>query len=315
MRRQQENSEIGIEVKITDSCNQYCFHCMNNDSVSNGIDLNIEFFLRKFEEWINSSQEIGVNIREVRITGGEPLLRTDAVMRIAYLCQSASIRCGMNTNATLLTAEVAQKLKKAGMKIIKISLDAANEEVFKKVRGKNASLEKVHAGIRNAVNNDFYVILRFTLCELNKDQLISCYEAGRDMGVDRFQVKPLIPAGRGFSSKALLNQTQIFDVIKQLNTKVIDDSLPWEVLCWISEMDGGCETKVCGSIDKVYIKTNFDIITCNYLSETLPIGNMLEDSFSGIYSNRIACNIMKSKGISVLEKCPQLAALPTLPVN
>ena len=313
MRSQLENREIGIEVKITDRCNQQCFHCMNNDSVSSGTDLDIDLFLKKFDEWIISSQEMGVSIRELRITGGEPLLRADAVIRIAQRCQSASIPCGINTNATLLTVELAQQLKLAGLKIVKISLDAADEEVLKKVRGGNTSLQKVRAGIKNAVLSDFYVILRFTLSEFNKDQLIPCYKSGRDLGVDKFQVKPLIPAGRGFSSKAFLNQKQISASIEKLKTKIIDPSPSLEVLCWIPEMTGDYSTKVCGSIDKVYIKTNMEIITCNYLSETLPIGNMLEDSFSRIYSERVACNIMSNKGISVLEKCPQLANLPPVP--
>ena len=111
---------------------------MNDDSSANNDDLDIELFLKKFDDWISSSKEMGVSIKELRITGGEPLLREEGLIRIVQRCQSASITCGINTNASLLSEKLAQQLKEVGLETVKISLDAVNQDILAKIKGKKA---------------------------------------------------------------------------------------------------------------------------------------------------------------------------------
>jgi cyclic pyranopterin phosphate synthase len=89
--------------------------------------------------------EFGVN--KIRITGGEPLLRTDLHVLIDMLSGTPGLDdLTLTTNAYLLPQQ-AQQLKDAGLKRITISLDTLDEEVFKVMNGRGISIDKVLAGI------------------------------------------------------------------------------------------------------------------------------------------------------------------------
>ena len=103
METGQEPQSIGIELKITNRCNLHCGHCMNEDSPCSSGDVDIPLFVKRLEEKETNSAGSRFRIKEVRITGGEPLLALDGVTQIARACKELGVDCGINTNGTLLT--------------------------------------------------------------------------------------------------------------------------------------------------------------------------------------------------------------------
>jgi GTP 3',8-cyclase len=159
---------LSIEVKVTDRCNQCCFHCMNDDAPGAGRDLDCDLFLQRLTEWGRNRHLSNVNISEVRITGGEPLLNLPAVTAISRACRELQIVSGINTNASLLDKATQALLKDAGLTTIKASFDALEEDVWQAMRGSAFSLVKINASIREAVDAGFRVICaRVRQCQQN----------------------------------------------------------------------------------------------------------------------------------------------------
>lgn len=296
---------IGIEVKMTNKCDQRCSHCMNEDSPHKTGDLNSSVFIEKFEKWVESCEPFEFYIKEVRMTGGEPLLCLQAVEKIANSCKKLEIPCGINTNASSLTPSVAVRIQALGINLVKISMDATDDLTLQKIRGQNSSLQRIIAGIINALGNSLEVILRFTLCKHNQHQLISCYEMARRFGVKKLQIKPLVRHGRAVYTDAFLTAEQISESLSELAGQIASDGTQPEVLCWPPEMSGGLPSKGCGSIDKIYVATNLQAIICNYVPKAVPIGDLKKDPLDRILLQRHS-NIWKSpKGYSLVAGCPQ----------
>ena len=165
MNQEALRENISLEVKVTDRCNQSCFHCMNSDGLENrGENLDCYQFVKKLTQWSESYGQSPYQINEIRMTGGEPLLNLEGVITIAKACQSLQIRSGINTNGTFLDESVASILREAKLETVKISFDSLDEAILRKMRGPQASLSKTLAGIRNSIDFSFQTILRFTLC-------------------------------------------------------------------------------------------------------------------------------------------------------
>jgi MoaA/NifB/PqqE/SkfB family radical SAM enzyme len=297
---------IGIEVKVTNRCNQRCFHCMNNDSANSGEDLDSVQFTEKLNQWANAQVHSDYRIKEIRMTGGEPLLNLHTVTGIAHTCRSLGIDTGINTNATLLDKPTAQQLKESGLKIVKASFDTIDENTFRQMRGKRASWARTLAGIRTAIEGGFRVILRLTLCSYNRKQLLSCYYMARDLGVEKLQIKPLISTGRANFSEAFLTRAEVRQALCELSTVVRGPFAQPEILCWPSEDSGSLPCKGCGSLDKIYVSPNFDVFTCNYIVGTDGIGNLIKDTLETIFYRRKFESPQNDGRQFIIRGCPQV---------
>ena len=140
-----------LRISVTDRCNIRCFYCMPNE--------NVEFKPRdellsyeEIERFVKAMIPLG--IRKLRITGGEPLVRSDISHLIERLARLPGIDdLAMTTNALLL-ADHAQQLAQAGLSRLNISLDALSEQNFEKVT-RRKGLDRVLAGIDAAEEAGF----------------------------------------------------------------------------------------------------------------------------------------------------------------
>ncbi|MFP5212748.1 MAG: GTP 3',8-cyclase MoaA [Acidobacteriota bacterium] len=116
-----------LRLSITDRCNLRCAYCMPESGVPK---LDHDSILR-YEEILRLARIISeMGISKIRLTGGEPLVRQDAL----YLCEALARLPGvesltMTTNGVLL-ARHAEALVKAGLRRVNISLDTLRPERF-----------------------------------------------------------------------------------------------------------------------------------------------------------------------------------------
>jgi cyclic pyranopterin phosphate synthase len=297
---------ISIEVKVTDRCNLDCFHCVNNDGPDHGIDIDGSLFTKKLAQWVDNRERSSYKVKEVRMTGGEPLLNLDAVTEIARTCNCLGIQSGINTNATLLDASTARLLKEAGLGIVKASFDSIDEMTLRQIRGPKASLSGILTGIQNAIEYGFRVILRLTLCSYNRDQLVTCYRMAQDLGVEKLQIKPLIRSGRAVDSKEFLSQDELYRTFSELAGAVNGPIAQPEILCWPSKEAAGLANNVCNSLNKIYVSTGYEAYICNYLPLIGAIGNLTQDPLERIFQQRQIRITQDANGHAILASCPQL---------
>ncbi len=137
-----------IRLSITDRCDFRCVYCMGEDMTFLPRDevLSLEECARLVKIFI------GLGVSKVRITGGEPLVRKNALWLFEEIGQYVP-ELVLTTNGSQL-AQQAVALKKAGVKRINISIDSLKPEQFKKIT-RTGSLEQVLAGLQASIHAGF----------------------------------------------------------------------------------------------------------------------------------------------------------------
>src|SRR5919197_4322301 len=115
-----------LRIAITDRCNYKCVYCRTGNEGAVYGDL-------PFAEYLRMSRVlVGMGIRKIRITGGEPLLRNGVVDFVRALSglrdvDGDPLDLAITTNGHLL-ADMAQPLKEAGLNRVTVSMDAVDPE-------------------------------------------------------------------------------------------------------------------------------------------------------------------------------------------
>lgn len=133
-----------MRLSLTDKCNLRCTYCMPAE----GLEWLAKQAVMSADEIVRIVR-IGVDllgVRELRLTGGEPLVRHDLVEIIASLRRNhPELPISMTTNAVGL-AKKAAALKAAGLTRINVSLDSLHEETFTQLT-RRPFLDQVLAGV------------------------------------------------------------------------------------------------------------------------------------------------------------------------
>ena len=140
-----------LRISVTDRCNFRCPYCMPAEIFGESYQFLPKADILTFEEITRLAGifvEMGVN--KLRITGGEPLLRTQLHELIAMLSAIPGAEdLTLTTNAYLLPQQ-ARLLREAGLQRITVSLDTLDDEIFKRMNGRGFGVQRVLQGIEKA---------------------------------------------------------------------------------------------------------------------------------------------------------------------
>src|SRR5207245_3053132 len=126
-------------VSVTGPCNLRCRYCMPEE----------EYVWLPREELLTFEEITAVvalfterGVEDVRLTGGEPLLRKDLPLLVQMLARNSRIKdLALTTNGVLL-AEQARALRDAGLHRLSISLDTLRPERFKALTRRDTRSEE-----------------------------------------------------------------------------------------------------------------------------------------------------------------------------
>lgn len=182
-----------LRISVTDKCNLKCFYCRPD---------NMEFIpheeILRYEEiarLVKSLTKYG--LRKVRITGGEPLVRPQIEKLVELISQIPQIEdIGMTTNGITLSQH-AEKLKKAGLKRLNISIDSLKPDLFYQIT--KGRLEDVIQGIKVSKELGFSPIKinAVIINGLNEDEAVDFVDFGIEYGVEVRFIE-MMPLGQGF---------------------------------------------------------------------------------------------------------------------
>lgn len=139
-----------IRLSITDRCDFRCVYCMAEEMTFLPRDevLSLEECARLVRIFV------GLGVTKVRITGGEPLVRKNALWLFEEVGKLQGLKeLVLTTNGSQLESQ-AVALKKAGVKRINISIDSLKPERFKKIT-RTGDLNKVLAGLQASIHAGF----------------------------------------------------------------------------------------------------------------------------------------------------------------
>jgi cyclic pyranopterin phosphate synthase len=135
-----------VRISVTDKCNFRCTYCMPAE----GLDWLRRDEILAFEEIQRLTSVLArLGVNEVRLTGGEPLVRRDVPNLVAMLAAIPGVDdLSLTTNGILL-ARHAQALVDAGLRRINVSLDSLDHVRFAEITRRDA-LDQVLAGLAAA---------------------------------------------------------------------------------------------------------------------------------------------------------------------
>jgi 12,18-didecarboxysiroheme deacetylase len=175
---------------VTRRCNLKCLHCYAQAGAQAAPD---ELNLGEGLALLQDLKELGTPV--VLFSGGEPLMRPD-LLELVHWTVTAGLRAVVSTNGTLITREMAGRLKELGLSYVGISLDgtAATHDRF---RGQPGAFAAAMAGVRHCQEADLKVGLRFTLSRLNWQEVPAIFDLVEEYRIPRICFYHLVYAGRG----------------------------------------------------------------------------------------------------------------------
>jgi cyclic pyranopterin phosphate synthase len=132
-----------LRISVTDRCNLRCIYCMPEQ----GIKILHRDDILRFEDIlkiVKAAASLGIN--KIRYTGGEPLVMKDIDNLIYETSKIQQIKDIAITTNGILLSDMAEKLKKAGLKRVNISLDTLDKEKFRSIT-RIGNIDKVFESI------------------------------------------------------------------------------------------------------------------------------------------------------------------------
>lgn len=154
-----------IRLSITDRCDFRCVYCMSGDMtfLPRNEVLSLEECARLVKIFV------GLGVSKVRITGGEPLVRKNAMWLFEEVGKLQGLKeLVLTTNGSQLESQ-AIALKKAGVKRINISIDSLDADRFKKIT-RTGDLNKVLDGLQASIHAGFEGIKINTVLMKNSNE-------------------------------------------------------------------------------------------------------------------------------------------------
>ncbi len=139
-----------LRISVTDRCNFRCVYCMPKEVFGRDFEFLPRQALLSFEE-IDRLARIfhGFGVRKIRLTGGEPLVRSELEVLVRMLARLPEVDLTMTTNGLLLP-QWAEPLKAAGLGRVTVSLDSLDDQVFQAMNDVGVTVDRVLTGIQAA---------------------------------------------------------------------------------------------------------------------------------------------------------------------
>ncbi len=137
-----------LRISVTDRCNFRCPYCMPAEVFGPGYPFLRDPQLMKLDELGRIGRAfVALGVEKVRLTGGEPLLRSDVPDLVRLLKNDLGVRdVALTTNGWLLE-KVAPALKAAGLDRVNVSVDSLDETTAGKLNGLGFKIGRVLRGI------------------------------------------------------------------------------------------------------------------------------------------------------------------------
>ncbi len=209
-----------VSWMTTNRCNLKCEHCYQDAAECDSRELTTAEGKAMIEQIARAGFKIMI------FSGGEPLMRDDIFELVAHAA-AQGLRPVFGSNGTLITDEVARKLKEAGacsMGISIDSLDAAKHDAFRGVAGAHAD---TLAGIEACKSAGLDFQIHTTVVDWNRDEVCDITDFAQSIGAVNHSIFFLIPVGRGKyieepSLKVLENEALLQDIMRKAAEVDID---------------------------------------------------------------------------------------------
>ncbi|MEM2137003.1 MAG: radical SAM protein [Candidatus Methanomethylicia archaeon] len=186
---QKLDSPFLVVWNFTNLCNLKCKHCYQNveKALINELTLEEKFYaLKQLED---------AGVAAIAFSGGEPLIHPH-FFQIAEKAVNMGFYTAIATNGTIISNDVAKKIRDIGVNYVEISLDSANPIKHDYFRGVKGAWEKAVEGIKNCVKNDIFTGIAVTTTKMNYKETMEIIKLAKKFEVKRVIFFNFIPVSR-----------------------------------------------------------------------------------------------------------------------
>jgi cyclic pyranopterin phosphate synthase len=208
-----------LRVSLLNTCNFSCEYCVSDDTAASGMAVisapkEEQLSTDEFASMIGAVHKL-VNLKSIRLTGGEPLLYMGLFELISKIRKLGIEDIRLTTNGYYLK-QTASQLKEAGLQSINISIDAIDLELFKKI-ARHHQAQRVFDGIEAALHAGFHVKLNAVIMRgRNESQIIPLLDYAAQLGV-KIRYLELMKMGHLFegNNNLFFSEKEILETIDQ----------------------------------------------------------------------------------------------------
>jgi radical SAM protein with 4Fe4S-binding SPASM domain len=267
------------EIALTYRCNLKCRFCYagcgENTKVSP--ELSTAQLSTLLDMIFNEAQ-----VPSVSFTGGEPTLRPDLPELVKH-AKKTGFWVNLITNGTLVTKELAVKLKDSGLDSAQVSVEAGNAGLHDPIAAVPGSFERTMSGIENIRDAGIRVHTNTTISALNRNALEGIVDMVKRLGLDKLSMNMLMPAGSAITNidETFISYTDIGPLVESVKRAAERAGLEFmwyspTPVCIFNPVEHGLGNKGCAACDGLLsVAPNGDVLPCS--SYPKPMGNMLEN--------------------------------------
>jgi len=191
---------------LTQGCNLACKHCWLSPPLETGAPKYPVMQVSDFERAISEAKPLG--LQTVKLTGGEPLLHSE-IFDIIDIIEREELSLVIETNGTLLTDKLAERISRVNRPCVSISIDSTNPDTHDQIRNIPGAFHKSIEGIKHLVNHGIYPQVIASLLPENKDDIINILDLAEDLKADSFKLNIVQPTERG---NHLMKRGELVDI-------------------------------------------------------------------------------------------------------
>ncbi len=288
--------------ETTAGCNLECIHCRRlevSHELAKG-DMTTE----ESKAFISSLADFARPI--LVLSGGEPLFRPD-IFELARFATDKGLTVAMATNGTLVTAEVARRMKESGVRRVSISLDGATSETHNEFRKIPGSFQDAMRGLRYCQEAGIETQINSTIARHNVHEVEDLYKLAQELEAKALHIFMLVPVGCGveIAEDQMLPADQYEEVLnwfydiskeKKLETKATCAPHYFRIMRQRAKQEGiritpqthgmAAMTKGCLAGTAVcFVSHKGEVFPCGYLP--VNCGNVKTQSFREIWEESV----------------------------
>jgi cyclic pyranopterin phosphate synthase len=276
-----------LRLAVTDRCNLRCFYCMPEE----GIHYLPKKELLTFEEIERLVTLVAaMGITKVRLTGGEPFVRTDLMQLLERIVHIKGIHDVHLTTNGLLTAPHIPRLKELGIASVNLSLDTLDAGRFKTITRRD-EFKNTWSTLQQLIEHNIPVKINTVVMDgKNIDDLLPLVELTREKNVSVRFIEEMPFNGEGAHYKSLSwTYKKIIDYLQQAYPQLEKKKDPANATAYHYQVPGyrgeigviaAFSRTFCGTCNRLRITAQGTLKTCLYDDGVLDLKKMLREGAS-----------------------------------
>lgn len=275
-----------LQWHLGEACNLKCLHCYQENHIPIQLSYDkLERIYNQFKELLKKKKMRG----HINITGGEPLCNPHLFKLLDLIKKDSDlISFSILTNGTLITDEIAKKIKEYNPYYVQVSLEGG-KKTNDYIRG-DGTYKQIANGIKNLKKYDIYTSISFTANKLNYKDFPKVVKYARKYNVNNVWSDRYIPLGNSKDRDLALNYDETREYLKimynerekLINKKNNNTSISMNRALQFQMTYNPAYGCTAGDT-LLTVMENGDLVPCRRMP--IFIGNLLKDNMYDLYKN------------------------------